>query len=934
MRTLVALLLILSISITSLQVAAERVGGPVKQANILLERMSPEERVGQLFLVALTNDDNYIPEQIEGLIRTGHIAGVIIQPGEGDAFSSALDLQTTINNLQQLEFDNSSNATVLDSETGNYREPVYIPLYVAADPDNGITPLSQLTEESSYIPAPLSIGATWDTQIAFSTGEVIGQELYNLGINMYFGPALDVIEDPRLTGEGDLGVQLYGGDPYWVAKMGENFISGLHSGSDDNVAVIAKHFPGLGSSDRLLEEEVATVRKSLDQLKQIELPPFFAVTDAAPGTFPDVVDGLLTSHIRYQGFQGNIRATTRPVSLDAVAFNQLMSLEELSLWREGGGMVVSDNIGSGALRRFINSLGQVYQGYLVAKDAFLAGNDLILLSGIQGSQDESEIEAIQTVLNFFSQKYREDSAFAQRVDESVLRIIQNKLHLYNGVFSVAKVLRSPLALNPADEISDIAAESAAAGVTLINPVEMSEVEDRLGGAPRIDERILIITDTRSKISCLTCNLNQSITVEELELEILRLYGPRGAGIVAGWQLESISMYDLSGFLGQSISPTFPIALIQSEEVDEAIREADWLVVLSQDHDSDVVGGTAFPEFLDKYAERLLEKKVVVFAAGVPYDLDATDISKIDVYYGLYSTTAPFIELAARLLFFETSPRGASPVSIPGVGYNLINITAPDPEQIIRLSLLLENGIAAEINGAYEAQIGTMLQFEAGPILDLNGNIVPDNTPVDFRINLQTEGNLPFVTRSYTNDGVAQLDYVNNSAGLMILTAESGGTLTSEQISINVLEAEGVNGAVPEPTAIVLDTPAIETPTNVPTESESSSSEETPTDKVDDGPLGLEGLLLGMFGLLIGLIAHMYYQRTRRFQRGANVHELLTSVIGGLLAFNYLVYNLPGSDTVMQSAGILAGFIFTFCGCVGVILMWAVWLARDARTTTQ
>ena len=45
--------------------------------------------------------------------------------------------------------------------------------------------------------------------------------------------------------------------------------------------VIAKHFPGRGDSDRSPEEEVATVRKSLEQLKQVELPPFFAVTNSS-----------------------------------------------------------------------------------------------------------------------------------------------------------------------------------------------------------------------------------------------------------------------------------------------------------------------------------------------------------------------------------------------------------------------------------------------------------------------------------------------------------------------------------------------------------------------------------------------------------------------------------------------------------------------------
>ena len=95
---------------------------------------------------------------------------------------------------------------------------------------------------------------------------------------------------------------------------------------------MAKHFPGRGGSDRPLEEEVATVRKSLEQLKQIELAPFFAVTGSSEDPSA-ITDGLLVSHIRYQGFQGNIRVTTRPVSFDPTALSQILTLPQFSSWR-------------------------------------------------------------------------------------------------------------------------------------------------------------------------------------------------------------------------------------------------------------------------------------------------------------------------------------------------------------------------------------------------------------------------------------------------------------------------------------------------------------------------------------------------------------------------------------------------------------------------
>ena len=129
----------------------------------------------------------------------------------------------------------------------------------------------------------------------------------------------------------------FGGDPYWVGELGKAYISGLHKGSLGRLAAIAKHFPGQGGSDRQPEAEIATVRKTFEQLKQIELAPFFAVTSSANP--PEAaVDGLLLSHIRYQGFQRNIRQSTLPLSFDRTALNDILSLPEFVPWRDAGGI--------------------------------------------------------------------------------------------------------------------------------------------------------------------------------------------------------------------------------------------------------------------------------------------------------------------------------------------------------------------------------------------------------------------------------------------------------------------------------------------------------------------------------------------------------------------------------------------------------------------
>jgi beta-N-acetylhexosaminidase len=120
----------------------------------------------------------------------------------------------------------------------------------------------------------MSIGATWQPDLARRSGEVMGRELTALGFNLYLGLSLDVLSAPNPARGADLGPRVFGGDPYWVAEMGRAYVEGLHTGSNNGMAVVARHFPGRGESDRPPDEEVSTVRKSLEQLKQIELPPF------------------------------------------------------------------------------------------------------------------------------------------------------------------------------------------------------------------------------------------------------------------------------------------------------------------------------------------------------------------------------------------------------------------------------------------------------------------------------------------------------------------------------------------------------------------------------------------------------------------------------------------------------------------------------------
>ncbi|TLN05740.1 hypothetical protein FDZ74_13355, partial [bacterium] len=370
------------------------------QASALMAQMTPEEKVGQLFLVTFEGSSLKTDAPILDLIATRHIGGLVLQSSK-DNFTGGEDAATQaaglISTLQTAEWENYQQ-----SSNGNH----YIPLLVGVSQEGDLAPYDQLFNGMTALPSQMAIGATWNPSLAERVGEVMGQELSALGVNLLLSPSLNVMDEPHTDGREDLGVRVFGGDPYWVGEMGKAYISGLHKGSNNALAVIGKDFPGRGASDRSAEIEVATVRKSFEQLQQVELFPFATVTGNS-ALSESTLDGLLVSHIRYQGLQGQVNVNTRPVSLDATALDTLMNLPEFSSWRSTGGLLVSDNLGSNAVRQLFDPTGNNFDGRQVARSAFLAGNDLLYVDNFVSSGDPDAYTTLDRTLDFFIQKYRE-----------------------------------------------------------------------------------------------------------------------------------------------------------------------------------------------------------------------------------------------------------------------------------------------------------------------------------------------------------------------------------------------------------------------------------------------------------------------------------------------------------------------------------------------
>jgi beta-N-acetylhexosaminidase len=899
-------------------------------ASELLASMTSKERVGQLFIVTLSGSVISHNDQIVDLINNHYISGVLLKRGN-DNYSDQPEtlnaLQTLIETLQENRYESALSSDINEPLSIISGDPVYVPLFIASEEPGSDDGIPEILDGITKIPSQMSIGATWDPTWALEAGEILGRELESLGINMVIGPSLDVLEQPQIT-SGDIGVQSFGGDPYWVGLMGEEFIRGLHIGSQGGLAVVAKHFPGLGSSDRPIDEEVATVRKTIDQITQTDLAPFLAVTSTNPGDDPTTTDGLLVGHIRYQGFHGNIRATTRPISLDPQAFSALMELAPLSDWRDGGGVTVSDSLGSDAIRRFRDPSEQTFKAHLVARDAFLTGNDLLLLSDFRDYNDPDEYTTIINTLEFFAKKYDEDELFAQLVDGAVLKILRLKLRLYGGSFFFPNIVNHANNFDETNQDMSLVNQVAQSAATLLSPA-FDEIEDRVGGAPRIGERIVFFSDVRHVNQCSTCDDLTNIPVNALENAVIRLFGPSAAGQVGSWNLRSYSMADLSYFLGEQPKEVPAVPLSSLEEIDEAVRLSDWLIFNVLDSRSTEYGVNALKLLLDLRPDLARSKKLVVFAYDIPNILDATDISKIDVYHALYDGDAAFIDVAAKLLFQELRASGASPVSITGIGYDLIEATSPKQDQIIKL-IIDTGGEEGTEEPSTGYSVGDILHFETGVIVDINNNHVPDNTPVDFYITQQSEGVSAFTINTFTEDGIARAEVALEHTGLLSITAQSGIAQVSETLKFNVDVDVPAQATLISPTIIPTLTlePSPDSQNPIPT-SETPTGQES-GDSPSENQLGFIGLMFGALGLAVITGAGYASVNRQNIPDEIRLRSILMPIIGGLLGYNYLALGLPGASSLLAVMGPFSGFIIAIITGASAFVFTQIWCQNRTK----
>ncbi len=924
--------------VSAVEAAAPR--QPTTLADAIFDRMTPAQRVGQLFMVSFQGTDTGPQSDIADLINNYYVGGVQLRAANQNFDNQSetpveIQISTLANSLQRLavrgeSFVESEQDAPLQPITVESRfraDPLSVPLFVAIAQDNDYgdsLDLPEITSGVTQVPSPMALGATWKPQNAERIGAIVGADLTRLGINLIFGPSADVMDTPRPQTPGDLDTRVFGGDPYWVSRFTAAYVRGLREGGKERLAVVVRNFPGLGASDRDASEEIPTVQRSLEQLKLNELLPFYAVTVPQSDT-RNVADGLQVAHIRYRGFQGNIRSSTRPVSMDAAAYQALMAIPEIADWRNNGGVTFSESLGVRSVRRFYDASEATFNARLIAQDAYNAGNDVLVLGafGLANTREE-QIAAVKVAINFFQTKYIDVPSFQAQVDASVKRILNLKLRMYGGRFNLARALanNAQIGADVRAAANATVAEVTRNAITLLSPNER-DLPSVLTGPPNASESIAFFTDDRPVRDCARCPPYPAIRKEAMRELALSLYGPQATGQTSPERSYAFSMNDLLQYKllsAGAVSATDPAITAtpastepgitpepafdepRAIEVRNAISAANWIVFAMLDLDPALDSGRALRDFLASQPETFRDKRVVVFSFSAPYYLDVTQVSNISAYYGVYGRSAASLDAAVRVLFRELTPGGFSPVSVEGTQYFLNERTRPNPEQQIPL-IVSSNVLTATANGVEPTyKIGDKIDVTAGPILDKNGFQVPDGTEVNFLVSIPNEGVAQPQDAVLTRDGYARITLTIARQAIFNITARSDEARRSDTIVINAAETVSIERLqpTPEPTATPVPTPT-PTPTPVPTPTPPPPAPQ-PIVRAN-----LTGFLLTL--VLLGGVAVATFVVLSGFQHvhaNTRVRGVLCTWIFGWLGYVLYANAVPGTGRLSNAFGWVGG----------------------------
>jgi len=295
----------------------------VKYADSLYAKLSMDERIGQLYIVALyTNKDQNHISEVRKLVEQERIGGIILMQDDAEQEIALVN-----------EFQKKSRVPMLfgmDAEWGLY----------------------QRIKTAHKFPWAMTLGAIQDNNLVYEMASKIAEDAKKMGIYWNFAPVVDVNTNPKNP---IIGNRSFGSDVQNVIAKSLAYAQGLQ---DNGVLAAIKHFPGHGDTDVDSHLDLPVVKHSLERLNKIELAPFKALMDKKIG-------GAMIAHLYVPQLE---KGKNIPAS---ISYDIVTNLLKNKFRYEG--LVITDALN-------MNAVAKKYPAGELDLRAFKAGNDILLFS--------------------------------------------------------------------------------------------------------------------------------------------------------------------------------------------------------------------------------------------------------------------------------------------------------------------------------------------------------------------------------------------------------------------------------------------------------------------------------------------------------------------------------------------------------------------------
>lgn len=318
------------------------ISGAAENAENLLNQLTLEEKVGQLFSIRAHGKFSNVHDpqvlRIERLIEEYHIGGVTFFAG--DVYGQAM----LHNRLQRA---------------------AAIPLWVSQDMESGA---AMRIEGATGFPPAMGVAATGNPENAYLQGKITASEAKALKVNQIFAPVLDVNNNPQNP---VIGLRSFSGDPRIVARYGIEFMRGAES---EGVLATAKHFPGHGNTDTDSHFAMPAISHDYNRLENMELVPFKDAIESG-------LRSVMSAHVAFPTITGN---TGLPGTLDPVIMDHIL-IDSLRF----DGLIVTDGLEMHGITNHFSPDEAVIM-------AINAGADILLLSPDEMTAINGVIKAVET----------------------------------------------------------------------------------------------------------------------------------------------------------------------------------------------------------------------------------------------------------------------------------------------------------------------------------------------------------------------------------------------------------------------------------------------------------------------------------------------------------------------------------------------------------